>query len=209
MALPSWLAHLLKKLEDDIVVEQLQKAISSLLPGKSFMSDGYNKFYKTSMKELKHLTSLLNSFNSISESHAECVQVHITIIPKEGKDPQLCSSFRPISLINTDAKIYAMLIVLRLNQIFWDLVHHDKVGFVPFREAWDNTLKTFSLIPQINLSHFYCMLLSLDAEKTFDRVMWTFIEAVLEILALDQLCFIESLLSIISHKLRYECMDPF
>lgn len=104
----------------------------------------------------------------------------LMVIPKEGKDPQLCQSYRTISLINTDAKIFAKLIAQRLNPLLPDIIYLDQVGFVPHREAQDNTLKTFSLLHQIRTSKIPCMLLSLDAEKAFGRVSWVFLKAVLQ-----------------------------
>lgn len=84
------------------------------------------------------------------------------MIPKEGKDPQLCQSYRPISLINTDGKLYAKLLALRLNPFLENLILLDQVWFIPHREAQDNTIKTFSIIQQARLTNTPCMLLSLE-----------------------------------------------
>lgn len=84
--------------------------------------------------------------------------MHITIIPKEGKDPQLCQSYRHISLINTDAKIYAKLLAQSLNPLLENLMHLDQVGFVPHREARDNILKTLSIIQETIQNSLYAAL---------------------------------------------------
>lgn len=61
-----------------------------------------------------------------------------------------------------------------------DLIHLDQVGFVPTREARDNTTKVLNLIHRANISKAPCTFLSTDAEKAFDRVNWEFMIAVLK-----------------------------
>lgn len=111
--------HMLLALERDFTVDEPHQAISSLPPGqKSRTGWLMAKFYKVLMKNLT--ITLLDSFNSVSDATRfppAFLQAHITVIPKEGKDPQLCQSYRPISLINTDAKLFARLLVQRQNPL--------------------------------------------------------------------------------------------
>lgn len=53
------------------------------------------------------------------------------------------------------------------------------MGFVPGREARDNTTKTIHLIAYAQRTHTPTCLLSCDAEKAFDRVSWSFLQSTL------------------------------
>lgn len=59
------------------------------------------------------------------------------------------------------------------------LIHKDLVGFVPLRKAGDNTRKVIDLIEVANRENSAALLLSLDAEKAFDRLGWPFLFATL------------------------------
>uniref|UniRef100_A0A671RIT9 Reverse transcriptase domain-containing protein n=1 Tax=Sinocyclocheilus anshuiensis TaxID=1608454 RepID=A0A671RIT9_9TELE len=53
---------------------------------------------------------ILNSFNFTIENgtlHRDQNTALITLLLKKGKDPLECASYRPISLITTDAKLFA------------------------------------------------------------------------------------------------------
>ena len=63
-------------------------------------------------------------------------QALITVLLKPGKDPLLCGSYRPISLLNTSYNILVKLIALRLDKVLPDLV--DQTGFVRNRSSPDN-----------------------------------------------------------------------
>uniref|UniRef100_A0A8C5MYW4 Reverse transcriptase domain-containing protein n=1 Tax=Leptobrachium leishanense TaxID=445787 RepID=A0A8C5MYW4_9ANUR len=76
-------------------------------------------------------------------------------------------------------KIYAKVLAKRLNRHLPFLVHPDQVGFIPSRGAPDNIRRTVNLLSIAHASKQPSLLLSLDAEKAFDRVDWTYLWEVL------------------------------
>uniref|UniRef100_A0A8C5Q8T9 Reverse transcriptase domain-containing protein n=1 Tax=Leptobrachium leishanense TaxID=445787 RepID=A0A8C5Q8T9_9ANUR len=110
---------------------------------------------------------------------SDMLLARIVVIPKPGKDPAVCPSYRPISLINVDMKIYAKILANRLGRYIAEIVHPDQVGFVPGREAPDNIRRALNLIQVATTSGRSSFLLSLDAEKAFDRVDWNYLWAAL------------------------------
>lgn len=104
----------------------------------------------------------------------------LTVIPKLGKDHTPCSNYRLIALLNSDLKIFTKLLGNRLNKLLPSLIHKDQVGFLPFHQASDNTRKVINLIEVANRNQTEVLLLSLDAEKVFDRLSWPFMFATLQ-----------------------------
>lgn len=119
----------------------------------------------------------MNSMSDSKETPPELLSAFITVIPKEGKDPHECASYRPISLLNIDVKIFAKILANRLKPILHKLIGPEQAGFMPGREAKDNVIKSLLLINKIKTSDTEGLLLSTDAEKAFDRVAWDYMLA--------------------------------
>lgn len=151
--------------------------------GKSPGSDGFTvEFFKFFWKKIGYfiVRSLNDGFikNKMSVTQREGV---IICIPKGDKPREYLKNWRPISLLNVVYKIGSASIANRIKKVLPKIIHEDQNGFVPGRYIGDNIRLMYDLINYLKEEKIPGLLVSIDFEKAFDSIDWSFMEKTLKI----------------------------
>jgi hypothetical protein len=153
---------------------EIFKIVKRLKIGKAFGEDNVQNIVLKNLprKAIIQLNHIVNAIFNLNYFPVKFKSAVIIPIPKSGKNKMKISSYRPISLLSSTAKVVEKIIQIRLNKI---IVKHrlDKPTQMGFKKNHSTTLQLARIINEIliefNKDKTTAMTL-IDLEKAFDTV---------------------------------------
>jgi exonuclease III len=171
--LPTLSRDLSDSCEGPITGEEVWLALKDMKNNKSPGPDGLPaEFYKSFFPIIgptfvKLLNNLIDSNDVLTESQRLS---YITLLCKDKNKAEDLSSWRPISLLNTDYKILSKVILNRIKKVAGEIIHPNQTCAIPGRNLNDNLHLLRNVTDYSNDHNFNLFLVTFDQSKAFDRV---------------------------------------
>jgi len=138
----------------------------------------YQKFWDIVKNDLTHM---VNQFLFEGTMAQGLNDTNICLIPKTTK-PNEMTKFRPISLCNVNYKIISKVLCQRLKKVLPQRISETQSTFVAGRQITNNIMIAQEMFHALRTKpgeRVKRMTIKTDMSKAYDRMEWSFIEAVM------------------------------
>ena len=168
--------------EGKITPEECALLLETFPNDKTLGNDGipiefYRKFWHLISEPFTKCAHECFEKGEMSRSQKQAV---ITLIEKKGKDRSFLENWRPISLVNVDAKIMSKVIATRLKNVLPQIIHHNQTGFVKDRYIGETVRSIFDIMDFTAEENFPGLMIFIDFQKAFDTIEWCYLQRCLE-----------------------------
>ena len=160
--------------EMEIAVKQLNQEKCPGLDGLpiEFVSTFYNKLkYTLHSVYIKSIET-----NKLPNSTTNGV---IALMEKIDRDPLLLTNWRPLTMLNTDYKIYAKILANRLQYVQDYLITNDQTGYIKNRNITTNLTELSTIIDYCHKTQKEIIIMAVDFAKAFDSINWQALQNIL------------------------------
>ena len=181
----------IEETENWITEAQIEQRIKELPNGKAPGIDGipyefWKHFKEPKTQNPKKLVSIAFTLATVYKD----IQMHgiqttdftqgLMSLMFKKKDKRKIENYRPITLLNTDYKIFTREIAKRLGEVAKTLIHRDQAGFIPKRGLYDHTRLSRTIIDYCEIEEIEGCIIALDQEKAYDKIDHTYLYKTLE-----------------------------
>lgn len=164
-----------------VSVEEISRALSRMPSGRSPGPDGipielYRKFRTIFLPLLSRLFCTILSLQSTPHNFTLGV---VTFLFKSG-DPRRPENYRPITLLNSDYKLFAKILSNRIIKPLASVIGPEQSAFLPGRRLGDSVLLLQSLDTFLTRTKQPALLVACDFRKAYDTVSRPFLFSIME-----------------------------
>jgi hypothetical protein len=163
--------------------KKVKEALFQMFPTKVPGPDGYpTQFFQTHWDLCgEEVTLAVLRVLKGEDDVRDINQTFIVLIPKVAS-PEELGQFRPISLCNVIYKIASKVMANRLKVCLPEIISEEQSAFVPGRLITDNIIAAYECLHFMKRNRAkknrFCAL-KLDMRKAYDRLEWTYLEAIM------------------------------
>ena len=165
------------------------EAVTKKLPTNKYPGpDGFtDEFYQTFKKEQTPIPlKLFPKMQGKGRIPSSFYEASIILISKPDEDTTKKEKYRPISLMNIEAKILKKILAKQIHNYIKKIIHHDQMGFIPGMQGWYNTCISINVIHHKNkMKDKNNIIISIDVEKILGKIQHPFMIKTLSKVGID------------------------
>jgi hypothetical protein len=169
--------------------KEVKDALFQMIPTKAPGPDGFPAHFFQKHWHLcgEEITDIVIRVLNGNDSFEEINKTFIVLIPKV-QNPTSLSQYRPISFCNVIFKIASKVLANRLKQILPKIISEEQSAFVSGRLITDNVITAYECLHFMKKNRSkrngHCAL-KLDMRKAYDRIEWSYLEAIMKKLGIS------------------------